>query len=217
MRVTSLGCLHGYFPKTPGGDLLIITGDLTSHDTEEEYDAFDNWLFEQRYECKVVIAGNHDNYLQKTPNIDRWFSKTPHVEYLCDSGTEFQGWKIWGTPWCSKFPGMNPRTMAFCKQMDVDLACKFNMIPDGTDIVITHCPPLGVLDSNYYFQRCGSHALRMAIEAVKPQLHVFSHIHEEGNKTMMLKHAGPNTLCVNCSVNDEYYYPRDIKNLSFEI
>jgi len=88
---------------------------------------------------------------------------------------------------------------------DKDLADKFNLIPEGTDILITHCPPWGILDENTENFNCGSHALRMAVEFVKPKIHVFSHIHENGGRDMMLKHAGPNTLCINCSVMDERY------------
>jgi hypothetical protein len=38
MDVTCISDLHGYLPKLEGGDLLIIAGDMTARDTEEEKD-----------------------------------------------------------------------------------------------------------------------------------------------------------------------------------
>lgn len=51
-------------------------------------------------------------------------------------------------------------------------------IPDGTDVVITHGPPHGILDRTQDSTRGGSQGLFAAIERSRPRLHCFGHIHE---------------------------------------
>jgi Icc-related predicted phosphoesterase len=51
-------------------------------------------------------------------------------------------------------------------------------IPKGTDIVMTHGPPLGVFDLNHSKKRIGSDALFAAVAEARPRLHCFGHIHE---------------------------------------
>ena len=54
------------------------------------------------------------------------------------------------------------------------------MIPDSTDVLITHGPPIGVLDLSVYDNiSCGCDNLLDAVtNRVKPRLHIFGHIHE---------------------------------------
>lgn len=52
-------------------------------------------------------------------------------------------------------------------------------VPDtGVDIMITHGPPLGILDRTNRGEDVGCKHLRRAVERCKPRLHVFGHIHE---------------------------------------
>lgn len=54
-----------------------------------------------------------------------------------------------------------------------------NPVPGGgIDIMITHGPPLGILDETYRGEDVGCKHLRRAVERCKPRLHVFGHIHE---------------------------------------
>eukprot|EP00064_Thunnus_orientalis_P017754 superscaffoldBa00003860_g17840 len=57
---------------------------------------------------------------------------------------------------------------------------KWNQIPDNTDILVTHCPPLGFLDwVPKKMQRVGCMELLNTVQRrVQPKLHVFGHIHE---------------------------------------
>ena len=63
MDITCLSDPHGYYPELPGGDLLILAGDLTARDESYERIEFLIWLADQNYRKKVWIAGNHDNSL----------------------------------------------------------------------------------------------------------------------------------------------------------
>lgn len=172
--------LHGCYPELPGGDILIVGGDLTTDDGENQYALFDYWLHEQNYKKKIIIAGNHDNYLfncakqSVKPLFHGFFS----CEYLCDSGTEFEDLKIWGSPWTLWFPGINPHCTAFTGDEDF-LAEKWKLIPEDTDILITHSPPYGLADKTRRAERVGSKSLHMASLALTNlKLWVVGHIHE---------------------------------------
>lgn len=205
LSVTCISDLHGWQPVLEGGDLLIIAGDLTARDLAHEHDKFYEWLHKQEYRKKILIAGNHDNLLRGEP-----FKKNNvglDFEYLFDSSTEFEGLKIYGTPWTFKFPGINPHCAAFTGDNKF-LAEKFSMIPDDADILVTHSPAYGILDKNFEGINCGSTHIRAKLEKIKPKLHVCGHIHESHGKTY-LKHCGPNTWCVNASIMNENYLPKN--------
>lgn len=72
MIIDCISDLHGSLPKLEGGDLLIIAGDLTSNDSDKSWNAFDEWIHKQNYREKILIAGNHDNFLQSIPEHEMW-------------------------------------------------------------------------------------------------------------------------------------------------
>lgn len=193
MIIDCISDLHGYFPTLTGGDLLILAGDYTASDKIFQWANFFNWLKAQPYRKKIIIAGNHDNLLEKMyPKTEKEVEELAeipeflemmdeekeHFEYLCDSGTEFEGLKIWGTPWTKTFPGINPHCRAFTVDTDEQLADKFKLIPFDTDILITHSPSFGNYDITDRGESVGSLALWLMCLVVKPKLHVFGHIHE---------------------------------------
>lgn len=212
ISITAVSDLHGFHPVLEGGDLLIVAGDLTARDTEKEYDDFWRWLLYQNYRKKVVIAGNHDNFLRKHPGFLK--DCGDDIVYLCDSGTEFEGLKIWGSPWTRTFEGMNPHCKAFTVDTEEELAEKWALIPQDTAILITHSPPHGILDKVKRYtkdgrkEECvGSKSLRRIVGSVKPKLWVCGHIHEGYGvyKDQTLK--GVEYHIVNASHVNEVYDP----------
>ncbi len=165
MIVDIVSDLHGFKPALHGGDLLIVAGDLTKRDTVKHNEEFREWIKDQKYTKKIVIAGNHDNLAEKGFYNSKESNDLYGFEYLCDSGTEFRYWpplkpgmedgtilevkdyKIWGIPWTKRFIGMNPHCMAFTyydENWFYDE--KVMKIPVDVDILITHSPPYGILD-----------------------------------------------------------------------
>ncbi|MCF1193151.1 metallophosphatase domain-containing protein [Mangrovimonas sp. AS39] len=208
MIIDAISDLHGYYPKLEGGDLLIVAGDLTATDTLQEYRQFFLWLIDQNYRRKVLIAGNHDN------NIESFYSffsmELPpmgNINYLCDSGTEFEGLKIWGTPWTAQFPGINPKCCAFTVNYGCDTDDWLNeywqKIPSDTDILITHGPSFGNLDYTTRGESVGSRSLWMKLLEIRPKLHIFGHIHEAYGQ--IIHHNGIHLI--NCSHVNERYQP----------
>ena len=51
-------------------------------------------------------------------------------------------------------------------------------MPKEVDILITHTPPLGILDKNHKGKNCGSKSLKIIALNRKPKYHIFGHIHE---------------------------------------
>jgi 3',5'-cyclic AMP phosphodiesterase CpdA len=212
MIIDAIGCTHGEYPQLEGGDLLIITGDCTANDSVASWGKFFDWLDRQNYKKKVLVAGNHDNFC-KSWNISGAFTEDeydkmypdekPCLHYLCDSGIEFEGLNIWGSPWTLTFPGINPHCDSFTGNEDL-LEEKFALIPENTDILISHGPPFGIFDKTRDDEHVGSQSLRAhVIDRVKPRLHVFSHIHECGGKNIDMIM----TRFINCSVMNEHYKP----------
>lgn len=200
--------LHGHYPQLEGGDLLIVAGDLTARDTEDEHFEFFKWLHYQPYNKKIVIAGNHDNFIQEhekeMKELHNSKSKITNIEYVCDSGTEFEGLKIWGSPGSLWFHGINPKCKAFTGS-ESDLEKKYKLIPDDIDILVTHGPPYGVLDQVYTDSKInkGSKSLLNKIEKITPKMVIFGHIHECGGKALDLSSC----KFVNCSIVNERYQP----------
>ena len=201
MDIDCIGCLHGYYPKLFGGDLLIVTGDLTSRDEPIEHLEFIQWLDVQPYKHKIVIAGNHDH------NIDGdEIDSLENTYYLKNELITIEDVTFWGSPHSLWFDRINPKCCAFTSH-DTELVNVYSHIPDETNVLISHTPFHGMLDQNRDGYHCGSKSLRDAIDRVKPILFVCSHIHEQGGNEMMYKHQGPNTWCVNCSIMNEKYQP----------
>lgn len=223
MKITCTGCMHGEYPELPGGDLLIITGDITGSDKIPQWTDFYYWLILQPYRMKIYIAGNHDRFLKSimTHSLNKEILEIAgeavlsDVVYLCDDGIEFEGIKIWGSPWTYRFPGINKHCMAFTLKNEQELAKKFALIPEDTDILITHGPPVTYLDSvprknggMEAYESVGSGSLLQRVRQIKPRLHVFSHVHE-GYGRMTMKYPGygdeNNMEVVNCShMNGDY-------------
>ena len=205
MIIDCISDLHGNYPNLEGGDLLIIAGDLTTSDTEDQYIDFWRWTCYQNYKKVIVIAGNHDNYLENFPGTLK--DGGDHLEYLCDSATEFEGLSIWGSPWTLTFPGINPHCTAFTGT-EAELEAKFALIPNDVHILITHGPPYSILDQTIRGENVGSRSLFQEFysERIKPKLHIFGHIHESYGHIPKFMDA-PGVQFVNCSHVNEHYKP----------
>ena len=178
MIIDCISDLHGFVPVLQGGDLLIVAGDCTARNQTKEWKQFFDWFKSQDYKKKILVAGNHDGFL-----VDCISSKVAEemgiredwdYDYLMDSGIEFEGLKIWGSPWTPKF-----FNWYFMKKRGPEIEEKWELIPEDTNILITHGPPYGKLDKNDDGIHCGCVDLQNAVNFMDNlKLHVFGHIHE---------------------------------------
>lgn len=180
----------------PLGDILIHAGDAAIEGTELELMEFFDWFASLPHPHKIYVAGNHDCLFEKDPERAR--SLVPAgVTYLEDSGVLINGLSIWGSPWQPEF-----YNWAFNLPRGSRLKEKWDLIPSGTDILVTHGPPMGALDMNGEREFVGCADLRDAVDRVRPKLHVFGHIHSSYGKV-----TWGGTTFVNASVCDEAYRP----------
>ena len=185
MKITFISDTHTKHHQVtsllPGGDLLIHAGDFSSQGYKHEVDGFFDWFNElDNYTNKIVIAGNHDLMFEDDPMLAKdIISHYPKVTYLQDDleviGDNYSSSvKVWGSPWQPEF-----YDWAFnLPKNGVELKQKWSKIPTGTDILITHGPPHGHLDTVVgQYNNLGCKMLSERIEVVRPKIHVFGHIH----------------------------------------
>ncbi|WNJ18713.1 metallophosphatase domain-containing protein [Pontibacter sp. G13] len=156
----------------PDGDLLIHAGDFSNRGDLAEVNSFLTWFGAQPHPHKVLIAGNHDFIAERDPGLFK--SMIPeNVVYLQDSGAEVAGIRFWGspvTPWFYDW--------AFNRYED-EIVWHWDMIPQDTQILVTHGPPLGTGDMNFQGTPVGCKSLGECVDEL-PELryHIFGHIHE---------------------------------------
>lgn len=173
LRLVLLSDTHGQHDRieVPDGDVLVHAGDFTGRGKEREIAAFGAFLARLPHRWKVVVAGNHDFLFQEQPERAR--ELLGEVCYLEDSGAELGGLRLWGAPWQPWF-----NDWAFNLPRGTALAEKWTHIPASLDVLVTHTPPFGVLDTIHDGRRVGCEELGRARARVRPRLHVFGHIHE---------------------------------------
>jgi predicted phosphodiesterase len=173
MRIVCLSDTHDLHDQlqVPDGDLLLHAGDATMRGSEAQIRAFDRWLASLPHRHKVVIAGNHDWAFERTPAAARGWLRA--ATYLEDDEVTVDGLRIWGSPWQPWF-----HDWAFNLDRGPAIAAKWDLIPAGIDVLITHGPPAGILDRTDQGDAVGCADLLAAVRRVRPKLHVFGHIHE---------------------------------------
>ena len=176
LRIVAISDTHEQHNKIkiPDGDVLIHAGDITWKGELAPLESFNRWLGRLPHKHKIVIAGNHDWAFQLIPDTARKI--ITDAIYLQDSSVTIEGLLFYGSPWQ---PAYN--NWAFNLQRGKELAEKWALIPDKTDVLITHGPPFGHGDLLRPVKgkiRVGCEDLLRRIKAVRPRFHIFGHIHE---------------------------------------
>ncbi|MFX1294854.1 MAG: metallophosphatase domain-containing protein [Promethearchaeota archaeon] len=190
--------------EVPDGDILLCAGDFTSYGSKKDVKAFNVFLNTLPHKYKVVIAGNHDFLFEKQPVLAQ--SLLTNCIYLQDSSVEIEEFLIYGTPWQPWF-----YDWAFNLPRGKLLKEKWNLIPEDTDILITHGPPYGHGDKVIRNGPQGCIDLLDAIRRIIPKYHIFGHIHEGYGIT-----TEGSTTCINASNVDINYKPVN-KVITFSI
>jgi Icc-related predicted phosphoesterase len=154
----------------PDGDIFIHAGDFTmfSQSMEAVVD-FNDWLGELPHRHKIVVPGNHEFFLEADPS-ERFMLDNAIV--LINEGTEIEGLRIWGSPVTPQYGG------AFYLSSPKDRKRLYAQIPRDIDVLISHGPPFGILDTAPISGlHEGCRELLRAVTRVRPKLHVFGHIH----------------------------------------
>ena len=156
------------------GDVLIHCGDISGNGGAGAIQQFLDWFGAlDQFKHKIFIAGNHDWLFEKN-NVYARDLVPDNVIYLQDEELVIEGIKFYGTP-------VQP---PFCNwAFNVDepkLSEYWKMIPDDTDVLITHSPPYMIGDYvPWAAKHEGSPSLyKEVMERIKPKIHCYGHIHE---------------------------------------
>lgn len=154
MRIIQISDTHGkhhLLKGLPEGDVIVHCGDITEDGTEDEVLDFLNWFIDLPYRHKIFVTGNHDLCLRDAQNIE---DLPEDVHFLQDRGIVIDGVSFYG--------------LAFNHQE--------SNIPDSVDVLVTHEPPLAILDE-IEGTSWGNLPLLKRIYEVKPKYHLFGHTH----------------------------------------
>jgi Icc-related predicted phosphoesterase len=208
MKTVFLSDTHNYEVAVPEGDLVVHCGDATERGTIQEVSKFAEWFGKLPHRHKLFIAGNHDFLFEQNPTVARLILKDNGIAYLEDDYLELEGLRIYGTPQQPYFHGW-----AFNREEE-DLMEIYERIPDGLDILITHCPPRGILDEvaqDFKLRHIGSYDLLQKVSRAKPKFHCFGHCHVGyGAKSVI------DTFYINAAICNERQLPVN-KPWTFEV
>ncbi|MBR5643918.1 MAG: metallophosphoesterase [Salinivirgaceae bacterium] len=147
--------LHHQLGNLPAADVVVHSGDISHRGTEDECLDFLNWFIGLPYKHKIFVCGNHDFCLYEADGIE---DLPANVHFLQDRGVTIDGVKFYGTGY-----------LHYQKP-----------IPTDTQILVTHEPPLGILDRE---MACGigdygsQEILQQVFELPALRLHLFGHSH----------------------------------------
>lgn len=213
---------HNMLHEIPKGDVLIHAGDISNKGGERDVTEFIHWFQNiEGFDTKIFIAGNHDFCFERVNQPHHkgdydWLNNLMAPENLSQSDVYYlednfmtieypefsRPIKFYGSPWQPWFYDWAFNLPRLGKEIEE----KWSMIPDDTDVLITHGPPNGILDLVNNFRQpnrnVGCESLRFHVERVKPALNVFGHIHEGYGTTLI-----NDTLFVNASTCNSGYNP----------
>lgn len=197
MRLVIVSDTHDQYHYTvPDGDVLIHCGDFTLDSTRDEFERFNDWCARLSHRV-IAISGNHESALQEATPYGKLL--LPNCIYLEDSGVEIGGVKFYGSPWT---PWFYDYAFNFGRYDDAQARRTWAKIPEDTDVLITHGPPHGRLDMlPRDKEHVGDRHLRERVDAIKPALHAFGHIHV-ARGVLPTKE----TLFVNAAMCNEQYH-----------
>ena len=215
MKIVAISDLHGNLIDIEECDVLVITGDIIP--CEIQRDLFQSWWWFNNIflkwcdsvPCKKVIfiGGNHDFFLVGEEPFE-----VGKVQYLFDSGCEYNGIKFWGSPWVTGLPYWAFNTM------DDAQYNKFMLMPNDAEILLSHTPPkvrsCGKTDESQMGRSMdfGSEPLRKVLNDKRPRYLFCGHIHSGDHNETEYK----STKIINCSILDEAYsvnYPPAVVNI----
>lgn len=223
MKIAAMADTHEKHERIdiPDVDVLIHAGDFCGTGRPEEASLFLQWWNEIDVEHRILIAGNHDRCFERRiserPGLLRKAGESGH--YLQNESVSINGVTFYGSPYTPEF-----NDWSFMKKRGDELDKNWSKIPDETDVLITHGPPFGILDrarvrrqggglwggrasrrSMRRFKPVGDRQLQKALKRVRPDLHIFGHIHEQYGQE---NYEG--VTCVNASlVNEDYELSRE--------
>jgi Icc-related predicted phosphoesterase len=190
--------------KIPDGDMIIHSGDFCNRGDYFECVDFFNWFGALPHKYKLAIAGNHDIWMEKASRSEINAIIPPGIHYLQDEGVTIEGLNFWGSPVQPEF-----FDWAFNRKRGSAIQQHWDLIPKDTNVLISHGPPMSILDKTIQGTHVGCANLFTTItEQLKLKLHVFGHIHN--GYGVEVKN---NAMFVNAAICGEDYKPTNVPRI----
>lgn len=211
VHISDTHMLHdGYLSMIPEGDILVHSGDFSAfsasryignkdRDRASVVNEMNSFFQKLPFKYKVLVAGNHELSFNAKGKSDLE-SQLTEVTYLQDRAINIEGINIYGTPWTSK--RWTSLARGFSKSWG-KFEHFWDLIPSETDVLVTHMPPLGIMDlaskkfagvknllsanepcticgdTHEMFEHWGCKELKKTVlKRVRPVVHMFGHVHE---------------------------------------
>lgn len=206
MRIVAISDVHCKWKdlSIPECDVLISAGDYSFHGEPVVVKAYHAWLNEQPAKRIISGQGNHEEWVEDNFEEAKAMALAacPRVDFVEEGEIMVDGVKVWYsaiTPWFHNW--------AYNRHRGDLIQAHWNKIPEGTNILVTHGPPYGILDGvprvdGTIKERVGCWNLKAKIKQIKPDIHIFGHIHAGHGE----QHEN-GVSYYNVSVCDEMYVP----------
>ena len=187
----------------PKAQFGIMAGDACNQGSEGDLREFVAWYARQDVVHKIYVPGNHDIFCEHKMAMAKRICEINNIILLHNAGVTLDGISFWGTATQPFFCNW-----AFNVMDARDRAIDFSLIPANVDVLVTHCPPYGILDqtpptawnNRSNDEHVGCHALLTAVRGSKPRFHIFGHIHHSYGQI-----TKDGTFFVNAAVCTEQY------------
>lgn len=178
--------LHGthHDLEVPDVDIMIVSGDATNYRdmyrNEVEWKNFVEWYSEIPIPIKIYVPGNHDSFVFQMGKEARLDCQKGNIDLLIKESLKIGDLVIYGDP-------TTPRFGDWCFMAPRDKMHKhWGLIPEDTNILVTHGPPQGILDLTKDFdnklKNVGCKSLMSSIQNLSDLfLNCFGHIHSSKN------------------------------------
>ncbi|OBZ65698.1 Metallophosphoesterase domain-containing protein 1 [Grifola frondosa] len=212
-RFVCISDTHSKIYPVPPGDVLLHSGDLSSHGTLKQLQVTTDWLKTLPHGIKIIIAGNHDICLDeafkrggplhsvlgntirsKDISSARDFMRSQSLRkkgiYYLEHETLMvpvksgRKWLVYGSPAAPRY------SLGAFQYNREEGDALYAQIPSSIDILLTHGPPNRICDLTKHGSNAGCEALTRRLEhedLSQCRLHVFGHIHEAHGAAVVAK------------------------------
>jgi len=156
-------------------DLIIHCGDFA--DNKPEGMKFLDWFSKLNIKNKILIPGNHENFIEKEESWWISYCEILEINLLINKSVVINDISFYGSPY-SNSPNFHSYSLS-----ELGLEKKWEQIPVDTQVLITHTPAYNILDTITEKIKVGSESLGDKIkELPKLQAHLFGHVHQSNGK-----------------------------------
>ena len=211
LRCAVISDTHGHHQRMSkevdeiGGDVLIHAGDACVCGSSEEVFGFLTWFVARPFAHLIFVPGNHDLILDAeaylahgaawiegdledvevfAADLAAFCDAHPSLHILTESATrvEIEGVVFGGSPAQPRQPKARPQMAWGYPRGSSGLRDAYACLPDDAHVIITHTPPLGIMDATARgrggVKAHGCADLMKTIKSISPSVHVFGHIHQ---------------------------------------